>query len=74
MNLERDADELAALAMIAAGIIIITASVFGTLFFGATIEVESVEKLGGLLTAAPALYLFGKGNPKKEGKDENRVY
>lgn len=63
MNLERDADEIAALACIFAGITVITTSVLAQLFFSATIELETVEKLGGLLTAAPMLYLFGKGHP-----------
>jgi hypothetical protein len=65
MNLERDADEIAALMMIIAGIMVITTSVFAQLFFNATIDVGTVEKLGGLLTALPAAYLFGKGNPTK---------
>lgn len=66
INLERDADEIAALACIFAGIAVITTSVVAQLFFGATIEVETVEKLGGILTAAPMLYLFGKGHPQKQ--------
>lgn len=65
INLERDADEIAALAMILAGIVVVTTSVFAQLFWGATIEVQTVEKLGGLLILGPAGYLFGKGNPNK---------
>jgi len=64
MNLENSADELAALACIFAGIIVIVTSVFAMLFTNATIEVGTVETLGGLLIAMPSLYLFGKGVPQ----------
>lgn len=64
MDLENTADEIAALASIFAGIIVILTSVFAMLFSNATIEVGTVETLGGLLIAAPSLYLFGKGVPK----------
>ena len=66
INLERDADELAALALIMAGITIVTTSVFGALFFGATMEMEVIEKIGGWMFILPTAYLFGKSRPNEK--------
>ncbi|MFV9676124.1 MAG: hypothetical protein ACNYVW_00475 [Methanosarcinales archaeon] len=64
MDLEQHADEVAALACVSAGIIVILTSVFATLFANSTIEFGEVEQLALLLIGAPSLYLFGKGNPQ----------
>jgi len=64
INLERDADELAALALIMAGITTIMTSTFGSLFWGATMEMGIIEKIGEWMIILPAGYLFGKGKVK----------
>lgn len=66
MDIEKTADELAALAMIGAGITIIVVSIFATLFTSATVDVSMVEKLGGILITLPSGYLFGKSRPTEK--------
>jgi len=66
INLERDADELAALALVMAGITIVMTSISASLFFGAATEIELIEKIGSWMFILPTGYLFGKSRPNEK--------
>jgi len=64
MDLEKNADEIAALSMIFAGITMVMTMVFATLFYDATMEKDTLDSIGTIFVGAGAIYLFGKSKPK----------
>ena len=63
MDLEKNADELAALMLILAGITIVGTTIIASLFLGTTTEIALIEKIGGWMFVLPTGYLFGKSKP-----------
>jgi len=66
LNLERDADEIAALALVITGIATVMAMVFASLIFGTTVDKEIMDSIGKVFIIFGAGYLFGKGRPHEK--------
>ena len=64
MDLEKNADEVAALAMVTAGITVITAGAIVSMVYQSTLDWDKLLLVAGALLSPGASYLFGKSQPK----------
>ncbi len=65
MYLQENADEIAALSMIFAGIAIMSIGAVTIFILGIEIEITDVVLMGNALLLPASGYLFGKTTPKK---------
>lgn len=64
MDLERDADELAALGMVFSGIAILLFGTVAAFIFNVEFNSENLLLIGNALLLPASGYLFGKSKPK----------